>query len=215
MPRSQADWRSLSGIAAGPLFILVFLVAGALTPGYSVARHPVSTLVLGEYGWAQVLSFLITGALVIAFATVFWRERRSLALFLVMAGIGLIGAGIFRTDAVAGFPPKSATVVTPSVFGLLHELFSMLFFLGVPLAAATVPLRCLRIRRRSDAIYSIVSASLFLVFFVLAGIGFDGTTPGFDAWGGLMQRICIATGLGWITVLALSIRREGLAALDP
>lgn len=215
MPQSQADWRSLCGIAAGPLFILVFLVAGALTPGYSVARHPVSTLVLGEYGWAQVVSFLVTGALIIIFATVFWRERRSLAIFLIIAGIGVFGAGLFRTDAVAGFPPESAPVVTPSIMGLLHELFAMLFFLGIPLAAATVAMRYLRIRRQRDAIYSIVSAAIFLIFFVLSGIGFDGTTPGFAEWGGLMQRICIATGLGWVTVLAMSIHREGLAALMP
>jgi hypothetical membrane protein len=209
----RADWRCLAGIIAGPLFVGIFLIAGAITPGYSVARHPVSTLALGEFGWLQTLSFIVTGILVIAFATLFWRERRALSVFLLIAGAGLAGAGVFRTDPMAGFPPDALPTVAYSMFGLLHEIFSLLFFIGLPLAAVAVAMRFARMRRPLDGLYSMVSAAVFLIFFILAGIGFDGS-EGFAEWGGLMQRISIAAGLGWLSVFAQSIRRGGLAVLS-
>jgi Protein of unknown function (DUF998) len=35
------------GVVAGPLFVLVFLIEGAMTPDYDPLRHPVSSLALG------------------------------------------------------------------------------------------------------------------------------------------------------------------------
>jgi Protein of unknown function (DUF998) len=41
------------GVIAGPLFVLVFLVEGAMTPEYDPLRHPVSSLALGSFGWIE------------------------------------------------------------------------------------------------------------------------------------------------------------------
>ena len=48
--------------AIGPLvFIAVSLLEGATRPGYSAWRHYVSQLATGEFGWMQVINFLICG----------------------------------------------------------------------------------------------------------------------------------------------------------
>src|SRR5262249_10183346 len=53
------------GAAAGPLFTLAWLVEGATRAGYDPLRHPVSSLAIGEVGWTQRASFVLTGLLTI------------------------------------------------------------------------------------------------------------------------------------------------------
>lgn len=57
---------------AGPLFFLVFTVAGWLRPFYDPLRHPISSVEFGLQGWIQALNFIVTGTLVILFA---WAVR--------------------------------------------------------------------------------------------------------------------------------------------
>ncbi|MGI5131787.1 DUF998 domain-containing protein [Pseudonocardia sp. CA-107938] len=57
-----------AGVVAGPLFIVAVLLEGATRAGYSPLRHPISSLALGEGGWMQTATFLITGALSLAAA---------------------------------------------------------------------------------------------------------------------------------------------------
>src|SRR5262245_17500987 len=54
------------GIIAGPLYITVALAQILTREGFDVRRHAVSLLSNGEYGWAQIANFLVSGALVIA-----------------------------------------------------------------------------------------------------------------------------------------------------
>ncbi len=65
--------RTLAGLWAGVIgpvaFVAVFLVEGLIRPGYDAMRLQVSYLSLGEGGWVQVLSFLVCGGLVVAFAS--------------------------------------------------------------------------------------------------------------------------------------------------
>lgn len=41
------------GAIAGPLFIAVFLIAGATRADYDPLRHHISTLAIGDLGWIQ------------------------------------------------------------------------------------------------------------------------------------------------------------------
>src|SRR6478609_8223637 len=66
-------WLLGCGVIAGPLFVVVFLVAGATRAGYDATRHPVSLLALGAAGWVQTASFFATGALVVCLAVGLWR----------------------------------------------------------------------------------------------------------------------------------------------
>jgi len=65
MKHELAAW---AGIIGPALFVAVFIMEGWLRPGYDPLSMAVSELSLGERGWIQVASFLVTGALFLVFA---------------------------------------------------------------------------------------------------------------------------------------------------
>ncbi|KAA9373687.1 DUF998 domain-containing protein [Microbispora cellulosiformans] len=95
------------GLVAGPLFTAAYLTEGALRPHYRSLRHPVSSLAIGDRGWIQTVNFLVGGLLSLAFAVGLWRAGPSHWGASLVGGwaIGLLCAGIFRTDPVSGYPP--------------------------------------------------------------------------------------------------------------
>ena len=54
------------GLAAGPVFVTIFLAEGAIREGYRPSRHPVSSLALGPRGQVQTTNFAVTRTLVLA-----------------------------------------------------------------------------------------------------------------------------------------------------
>src|SRR4051794_6741199 len=104
-------WLLTCGAIAGPLFTIGYLVEGATRPNYNPLRYPVSSLALGDSGWTQSTSFIVTGLLTLAFAI---GVRRALQprggsrwgpLLIGVYAIGLLGAGLFLTDPLSGYPP--------------------------------------------------------------------------------------------------------------
>jgi len=79
-------------------------VAGATHTNYNPLRHPISSLSVGDAGWTQATTFLITGILMLALAFGLRRIPRIREgttwgpLLIGAVGIGLFGAGIFITD---------------------------------------------------------------------------------------------------------------------
>src|SRR6185437_8285343 len=82
---------------------IVFLVEGALRPGYDPMRAPVSALAIGPRGWVQRVNFIVTGVLMLAcafglssalrpYGGSFWAP-----LFVALYALGLVDAGIFVT----------------------------------------------------------------------------------------------------------------------
>jgi hypothetical protein len=196
------------GVIAGPLFVLVFLIEGAMTPDYDPLRHPVSSLALGRFGWTQTLNFIVVGLLTLAFAVGLVRlrgARQKVGGTLVgIWGVGLIGAGAFLTDPVSGYPPGTPpTPVEATTSGTLHDLFSVAAFFA--LGAACFVLAGGKGWRW--AIYSVLSGATFLGAFFVAGIGFGQTEP-FVEVAGLWQRVCVLIGWTWLTMLALRLLPE-------
>ena len=117
------------GIVAAPLFPVAALIQAFTRDGFDLNRHPISLLSLGDHGWIQITNFVVTGVLYIACAAGLrrvlgrgrggtWGPRLVAAL-----GVGLILAGVFVTDAGAGFP-AGAPEPRPEMswHGALHEL---------------------------------------------------------------------------------------------
>jgi hypothetical protein len=198
-PQTTARNRLLyCGLLAGPLFVLTFLIAGATRgEGYDALRHPVSSLQLGQDGWIQTANFLVAGALTIAFATGLWRETRPDAVLVGVWGVGLVGAGAFTTDPVSGYPLGTPAAIDYTTTGALHDAFSLPAFV----ALAVVQVVLARGQGRGWAVYSLLSAGVFLTAFVLASVGFSQTEPLVDL-AGLFQRIAVIVGFGWLTALA-------------
>jgi hypothetical protein len=192
----------ICGAVAGPLFVTTFLVEGALKPDYNPMRHPVSSLALGPYGWTQAANFIAAGLLTLAFAAgllLLPGVRQTIGAVLVgIWAIGLIGAGIFVTDPVSGYPPGTPpTPVEPTTAGVLHDLFSVPAFFGLGLACfVLVAGGGWRWR-----VYSIVTGVAFLATFFVSGVAFS--QEAFVDVGGLWQRISVTIGWAWITTLAV------------
>jgi hypothetical membrane protein len=215
-PQTSIRTRALlaCGAIGCPLFILVFLIAGAIRPDYSLLRHPVSSLSIGALGWIQVANFIVTGLSVLAFAMGLRRALSSSIgavwgpLLIGLVGIGLIGAGAFTTDPVYGYPPDAPLLLASySTQGHFHDLFSFLVFLGLPIACFVFTRRFAALGERGWAIYSASTGIAMLATFVLAGMGFS-QMPGFVDLAGAYQRLSIIIGWTWMTLLALHLLRN-------
>lgn len=201
------------GAVGGPLFVLVFLAEGAFRDHYDPIRHPVSSLALGPSGWTQVVNFIATGLLMLAFA---FGLKAALhpgpgsvwGPPLVGAyAIGLIGAGVFLTDPVSGYPPGTPDAIEYTWHGVLHDLFSIPVFLALPAACFVLGRAFRRGRHPGWAAYSMATGIGLLAAFVLASLAF-GQVEGLVEVGGLLQRCSLLLGGGWITLLALHLRRD-------
>lgn len=208
-------WGLSAGTVAGPVFVLAFLVQGAVRPDYQPLRQPVSSLALGPYGWIQAVSFIATGILVLAFAAALGPAVRNalggrvstpaMIVLVGLVGIGLVGAGLFTTDPMGGYPPGTPVIVlAPTPRGTAHNLFSTPVFTALPAAAGVMSYRFHRSGRSSMAMFSTAAAILFVAAFVLTSVGFSGWPP-LAPIGGLLQRLTLIIGFGWLTVLAATL----------
>jgi Protein of unknown function (DUF998) len=126
------------GIVAGPLFFAVVLIQALTRDGFDLGHHPLSLLSLGDLGWIQIANFVVTGVLYVACAVGMWRvlhPGRSGTwgpVLVGVLGIGLVVAGVFVTDAGAGYPP-GAPAGTPQIswHGALHTVGAVLAFNGM------------------------------------------------------------------------------------
>ena len=195
------------GLAAGPVFVAVFLAEGAIREGYNPLRHPVSSLALGPRGWIQAGNFAVTGTLVLATAAGLSRAGdpvtgRAVPALIGAAGAGLLGSAAFTTDPVSGYPPGTPDALShPSRTGTIHNLCGVPVFAGLPAAALTYGWRSQRAGQRAVGRYSAGTAVTMLAAIVLAGAGF-GQSPRLVRLGGLLQRVSIITGFAWLTVLS-------------
>jgi len=199
------------GALSAPLFIVMFFLAGSMHPDYNWLRYPISSLSIGPLGWMQILNFVIAGSLMILLALGLRRsfDARSRGalwgpLLVALAGLGLVGAGIFVSDPLFGYPPSLPLVLKQFTWhGHLHDLFSMFMFAGLPAACFVFWRRFAALGERGWATYSLMTAFGMLVFFVLAGLAFN-QVYGLVNIGGVFQRLTIGAALVWLSLLALS-----------
>jgi hypothetical protein len=202
------------GAVAGPLFVLAFLVEGATRAGYDPLRHPVSSLALGDHGWMQTANFVVAGLLTLAFAAglqlALWPGKGSTwgPLLIGAWAIGLLGAGIFPTDPVSGYPPGAPDQLPGYTWhGALHDHFSLPGFVALAATCFVFGSRFAARGERGWALYSAVTGVVFVVVFALASGGF-GQTEGLVGFAGLFQRVAVTVGFGWLTLLALRLLRS-------
>ena len=209
------------GVVAGPVFVGTFTLLGASRAGYDWQRHAVSSLAAGRKGWAQRANFMLVGGLYcVAARSLPQSSRRAVGPTMVpalmfAAGTGLIGSGLFVTDPVAGFPPeehgagasRSVANVAPTRGGALHNLCAIPIFFGIPVAALLSAGSAVRWREDRWAGYCVGSALGMAGAFALFGAAFGGA-PTLAPYGGLFQRLSIATGFGWLSALSMRAFRS-------
>ncbi|MEQ4720210.1 DUF998 domain-containing protein [Nonomuraea sp. B19D2] len=203
----------LCGAIGGPLFVIAFLIEGATRTDYDPLRHPVSSLALGPSGWMQIANFVVTGVLMLFFAVGLRRALHAAGrgstwgpLLVGAYAIGLIGAGVFVTDPVGGYPLGTPVQGVRTWHGALHDFpFSLLVFAALAASCLVFARRFAGWGERGWAVYSAVTGALIVIGFLLSGQAF-AQVPGLLQIGGLLQRLTIAVGWGWLTLLALHLR---------
>jgi Protein of unknown function (DUF998) len=206
----------LAGSLAGPVFVASLVLQPLLKPGYNWLRDPGSSLALGPHGWIQTATFLVAGALALCGALGVWKvgwatSPRVVAgpIGLFWWSIGLIGAGLFTTDPVAGYPPGVTVRSEYSTNGALHDLFSVPAFIAVGLAIGLSFSRWFMRRRAAMwAAYSAASGVIILGAFFAAATAFSSPTV-LTPYGGALQRVTAVTIWAWFTAICIYLRRRG------
>jgi hypothetical protein len=166
MKRKLLGW----GIVAGPLFVVASLAQAFTRTGFDLGRHPISLLSLGSLGWVQIANFVVSGVLYVAGAVGLraamrpgrgstWAPR-----LVALTGVGLIIAGVFTTDAGAGFPPGAPSgAPAMSWHGVLHEVGFVLSFVGAIASCGVFARRYAALGRRGWAVAAVTTVVVVLV----------------------------------------------------
>ena len=207
-----------AGTAGPVLFVAGFLVLGATRPDYDPMRVFVSQLSLGDTGWVQIANFILTGALIVAFAFGLaqllasgsgstWGPR-----LIGAVGLGFVIAGVFVTDPALGYPPGTAAGLprAPSWHGAIHLVGAMLVFGGLPIATFVFARRFRRAGRTTAGRWSVAAGAGMLVVFVAANISANGG-PSLNGVAGLLQRVSIVSGFAWLIALGPALAAVGKA----
>ncbi|MEJ3651869.1 DUF998 domain-containing protein [Actinomycetes bacterium KLBMP 9759] len=192
--RSLLGW----GVVAGPFYLVVGLTLALTRSGFDVARHPLSLLMLGEGGWMQTANLILTGIMVLAAALGFRRaaDRGGAGLWLGVAGIGLVGSGLFPPDPMGGFPAGVAEVGTTS--GIMHLVFGLVQFVGVAVAAILAGGWFARRGASRTALYSRLSGAVVLLGF-FGGAALSTASAGVAA-------LWLAVVVEWVWLAVASVQ---------
>lgn len=203
--RGAAVTRSLLGwgVVAGPFYLIVGLVQAISREGFELSQHPLSVLMLGDFGWVQTTNLALTGLMAVAAGIGFIRvmDRRTPGLLVSLYGASLVASAVFPPDPMAGFPPGSAEVTTPSTSGLLHLAFGGIAFFAVAVAAETTGRWFRREGLAEMARLSRVAAVVIVIGF-LGGAAVATSTAGVS-----LLWISVVTGLAWLLIASMKAYR--------
>jgi uncharacterized membrane protein YhaH (DUF805 family) len=194
------------GTITGPLFFAVAILQAVTRPGYDIRLNAISQLSLGDLGWIQIASFVLTGLLAVACAI---GVRRALkgqkagtwgALLIGTFGLGLIVAGIFPPDPAFGFPPGApeGRAMPLSRSAALHGVGFFISMLSLIINCFVFVRRFGAAGQRGWLAYSVVSAIATVVFIVLSNL--------FLSWAGVIVALAGATAFAWLSAIATHLR---------
>jgi hypothetical protein len=197
------DGRSLLrwGVVAGPFYLAVGLGQGMLREGFDFARHPLSVLANGSWGWVQTANFVLSGLMVLAavvgFGRVLGPKSRAFRWSLAGYGLGMLLAAIFPADPIDGFPPGTPKGMPTSISttGLMHFVAGALTFLMLGISGLAAAWTMMRRQQTLLALLSLFSGlSVFIGFFggIASPIGVAGI------W------FAVVVGWAWLAVLSLA-----------
>lgn len=207
----------LAGGVIGPaLFVVVLLIEGATRPGYSAIHNYGSSLGTGPGGWMQIVNFIVCGVLVVGYAVGLrrvWRSGKASVAGPILVGIfglALISAGVFVTDGSLGYPPGTHASGPQTLHGTIHGVSGLIAFTTLAAAGFVLAGRFAgNPLWKGWALYSIVTGIVVALSFISST-----TTSALDEAGvmpnsptGLLQRIGIVAGWGWLSLLAFRLLR--------
>src|ERR687898_406642 len=91
----------IGSVLATPLFVVLWALQAFTRDGFRPTFHPMSLLSLGDWGWVQIVNFVLNGLLVlggsIALRRVLQPGRLTqwACVLIALMGVGLVLAGVF------------------------------------------------------------------------------------------------------------------------
>lgn len=192
-------------VAATPLFVALWAAQASTREGFRPAFHPMSLLSLGDGGWAQTANFIVTGLLIIGGGVGLRRALRSgpatrwASALIMLMGVGLVLAGLFPTDAGAGYPagaPAGAPVM--SWHGAVHQMGFVLTQLAFLVAAVVLAVQFGRDRKRG---WAAACATALVAAVLVAALGDPDTLA-------IRLVVSATVELGLVSALALGALRS-------
>jgi hypothetical protein len=195
-----------AGVVAGPVFLGAVLAQAAAHDDFDLRRHPLSSLALGDAGWVQTATFLVTGLLLVAYAAGLRRRLRPglggtwAPVLVAVNGLALVVAGLFAGDPVNGYPVGAAEETT--VHGVIHAAAPTV---GGLAGWATFLVLARRYAAQGRRRWALLSVALVPVDLVLSGAG--------AALGDFrLMLAALALSYAWLAAVALDLLRDGDAA---
>src|SRR6266702_2091779 len=178
------------GVLAGVAFEASILVQGLTRHGFRLAHDDASLLSNGPLGWIQIATFVVCGAMTIAFAAGMHRALADPA--------GGVGPG-----APAG---KAAHI---SWHGAGHLISASIGFTALIVACFVVARYFSRARHRGLAVFSRVTGLAFLAAFAGVTTGSSSSLVVLPFYAGVLIAWI------WIAATAVHLYRRAAASADP
>ncbi|RAO27783.1 hypothetical protein PSN13_05671 [Micromonospora saelicesensis] len=195
------------GAVAGLLFPVLSFGQAFTRSGFDLRRHAISSLTLGDLGWLQVIAFVGTGVLAVAFALGLWQALRPgragtvVPVLVGVYGVAMVGGGIFVPDPALGWPPGTPAGLPEqaSTGSVLHTVCGAAAFLSL-IAASLLLAR--RVAAQGDRNWALYSATSGAVAFVLTALPWSE--------GSASIRFAVGAVLisGWLVALSWRTRDE-------
>lgn len=206
----------LTGLASGPLLLLILFIEGTIRAGYDRVRHGVSQLGTGEQGWPVQAAFIVCGVLFALFTlAIRWSKRAEPASAWVttwfgVLALGLVLAGLAPTDPALGFPPGQPEPATMTAAAIVHQVGGALMFAGLIGGGISGARWLARTGKRSWAPLSLAAAVVVAATAVAAGVVYRLIQRGIIANGpaGLLELTSFIVGFGWTTGFAVHLLRR-------
>ena len=196
----QIHWLGLVSILGTAYWILSVVLLHFLPTDHDPLKHQISNYATGSYGYLMSAAFIIWGIGIVSlaagiFLAVTPRPRVGSVLILV-AGIAIVIAGVFKGDLITKDTPFSTTTS-----GAIHDLSSLVAFLFIIVAMFVMARRFKRDEMwrqvQRPSFWLGVASALSLVVFVF------GPVP--ESVDGLGQRIFVFWLLSWVMLAGIRL----------
>ncbi|GAA3211060.1 DUF998 domain-containing protein [Actinocorallia longicatena] len=209
---SRVSSRTLLTCAAvaSPLWAAVSLAQAFTREGFDLTRHPLSQLSTGDLGWLQITNFLVGGLLTIAGSFGLRRVLDSTwaPRLVLVNGVGMAAAGVFRMDPADGFPVGTPDGIpsTMSWHSVLHMVCGSIAFAVLIAACYVLGRMYSRAGNRRFAAASRVAGTAALLGNLWAMTG--------GAAGSLTLAVGVITAMLWISVVAVARAGAGWERIE-
>ncbi len=198
------------GVIAGPLYLVMSLIQALTREGFDLTRHSWSLLSNGDLGWIHITNLVVSGLLVVAGAVGMRRTMHPgrggtwAPLLVGVYGVGLIAAGVFVADPMAGFPAgtPAGPQVAISWHGLLHLIAAGVGFLALIAACFVFARRFAALGQWGWAAYSVATGVVFFAAFF--GIASGSSNPVIV----LSFVVAVVLAWAWLSTMAARLMPE-------